>query len=249
MTKVKRLQRKINLGLISDYLEENRERERLGCFDPCMIMGFRIQPEKNYKNIYKDLDLYSASGDEIEREEISQRLISQAVNLEQLKTGYLLADKVILEIINYAKLRSALLQSAICTIDEQLQHSYQSICGMIQEIENKLAKDKHRVLKQIDTDEYQIRMRLLSLIIGGVIQNLQTGSPLDTSGFRKVVKDCAELIRRFQRENYLQADKMVVKYYIEKHYGMKESQNLCRNCQKPLWKDIPYCLHCYERNA
>lgn len=233
------------MGLISDYLEDNRERGNYGSVDPCMIMGYDMFPKKNYSSINRDLTRYDTA-DEDQKKALAEKLIRQIAELEQLKLSYLLADKIILEIINQRHLQSTLVKDTLQTVDEQIQTNYQSICGIIAEIDKKL-KHPHRAEPKAAV-ETQIRKQMLELIMGGILQYLRDGLILDTSGFRKVVDDCAELIRSLEQENYNTANKKIVQYYIEKHYDIKGGHTVCRNCGSPMKIDIPYCLNCYERN-
>lgn len=229
------------MGLISDYLEENRERGNGGFVDPCLIMG----SSHNYHVIHENLLRYEAAKKK-EKEDIARQLISQISELEQLKHGYLLADKALLEVINFGNLQSRLMQDILNSVDDQVQDNYRGICETINDIDKKLNHPCHTQIKPVGGGK--IRDQLLELIMGGILYMLRNRLPLDTSSFRKVIHDCAELIRHFRQENYLLANKKIVQYYIEKHFDIKTGHHKCINCGQPMKIDIPYCLNCYERN-
>ena len=89
-------------------------------------------------------------------------------------------------------------------------------------------------------------LKILGSSIGAYLQD--SSVVLDTSEFRKVTCDFAEIIRCFEQEQYNQPDKKVVRYHLERDFQMKNSHFKCMNCGEPLLEDIPYCLNCYERN-
>ena len=52
------------MGLISDYLEQCRDRSKAGDLDPCMIIGGSFRGKlSSYHEIYRTLTAYSNSND------------------------------------------------------------------------------------------------------------------------------------------------------------------------------------------
>ena len=97
--------------------------------------------------------------------------------------------------------------------------------------------------------ETDIRKNMLRMIGSSITAYLQDPSVImDTSEFRKIVSDFAEIIRCFEQEQYNQPDKKVVRYHLEREFNMKNSHVQCVNCGTLMLEDIPYCLNCYERN-
>ena len=68
---------------------------------------------------------------------------------------------------------------------------------------------------------------------------------MDTSIFRKVVADCAALIRVLEDEPYHLPDKNVVQNYMVRRFDLVKGTVCCPNCKEFLYVDIPYCLNCY----
>ena len=68
---------------------------------------------------------------------------------------------------------------------------------------------------------------------------------MDTSIFRKVISDCALLIRVLEDELYHQSDKKVVENYMVRRLSITKGTARCPSCRELLYSGIPYCLNCY----
>lgn len=233
------------MGLISDYLEQNREREIIGDFDPCMLLGGVFLG--TYADTYLNIDRLGLSADRQEKEFIASQLRIQATGLEHLKSTYLLANKAIHEVENTVVLKTVLLRDTLQVMSDQIQQGYYGICRLLQEIYGRIGGNAGNPLEP--ADEQATRARLLEMAVGGVLNSLNFGMLLDTGEFRRIVSDLANLIRCMEHEKLSMPDKVIVQYHIENRHGMKRRRDVCRNCQTQLWEDIPYCLNCYERNV
>ena len=129
----------------------------------------------------------------------------------------------------------------------ELRKSYQAICDLRQKINQQLGE---AIVIQFEPPlESDIRKNMMKMIGSSIVAYLQDASViLDTSEFRKVVYDFAEIIRCFEQEQYNQPEKKIVRYHLEKDFKMKNGHFKCVNCGSLLLEDIPYCLNCYERN-
>lgn len=236
------------MGLFSDYLEELRSRSAVGDLDPCMIISSNIRNKfKSYYEIRRTLEDYSNNKVYEEKCRLKKSLIEQSSELEAIKIGYLLGEKIVLSIWNRGNLRSDLMIDTVQLLLSELQKSYHAICDLRLEI-NKRLGETAAVQFEVPSEK-AIRKNMLNLIGSSIVSYLKDDSViLDTSTFRKVVFDFAEIIRCFKREQYNQPDKKVVHYHLEKEFHLNLGQHRCGNCGSVLLKDIPYCLNCYERN-
>lgn len=235
------------MGLYSDYLEECRDRIRTGDLDPCMIIdgGFRGKLS-SYQEIYRTLTAYSNSNDD-QKKLLRQQLVEQSSELETIKIGYLLGEKVVLSVENSGKLQSALVIDTVRMLLEELGKSYRAICDLRQKISQQLGEKT--VIQFKSPLESDVRKNMMKMIGSSIVAYFQdTSVILDTSDFRKIVYDFAEIIRCLEQEQYNQPEKKIVRYYLEKEYEMKNGHFKCANCGSFLLEDIPYCLNCYERN-
>lgn len=236
------------MGLISDYLEQCRDRSNAGDLDPCMIIGGSFRGKlSSYHEIYHTLTAYSNSNNTEQKQLLRQQLAERSSELETIKSGYLLGEKVVLSVWNPGKLQSSLILDTVKLLLAELRKSYQSICDLRQKINHQLGET---MLIQFEPPlEADIRKNMMKMIGSSIVAYLQEPSMiLDTSEFRKVVYDFAEIIRCFEQEQYNQSEKKIVRYHLEKDFKIINGHLKCVNCGNHLLEDIPYCLNCYERN-
>ena len=232
------------MGLISDYLEENRE--RLDGFDPCFPIGAYFRKRNCMESIKADLQEYDANQEVQRKKLIRQRLIAQLVDLERLIAGYLAGEKYILFVCNGGKLKSALVQEIFEQLREEMQKSYYGACELRQEILKKL---ESRIERQDSTEPVEIENEILGLVIKSVVMCMgQGGTLLNTAQCRNTVYDLGNLlISQGMMEERISPKKALADYLQAE--GLAELGNKsCCNCGRPLYKTIRYCLNCYERN-
>ena len=71
------------MGLISDYLEQCRDRSNAGDLDPCMIIGGSFRGKlSSYHEIYRTLTAYSNSSDDEQKKLLHQQLTERSSELE-----------------------------------------------------------------------------------------------------------------------------------------------------------------------
>ena len=234
------------MGLISDYLEQCRD--RIGNIDPCMIICGGIRGKlSSYYEINHTLIEYSNSKNDEQKKLLRQQLIERSSELETIKSSYLLGEKLILSVQNTGKLQSSLIVDIVNLFLAEIHKSYQAICDLREIINHQLGGTI--VINFEAPLESNIRKNIVKMIGSSIVVYLKNSSViLDTSEFRKVVYDFAEIIRCFEQERYNQPEKKIVRYYLEMDFKMKNSQIKCINCGCFLLDDIPYCLNCYERN-
>lgn len=237
------------MGLFADILEANRERGNFGYVDPCMVMGSVMGKHyckfEDYRN---ELNRYKQSDIDIEtQKQIKEEFIKKSAELERIKAGYLVAKKNLYEIKKREKIQSAYMNDILETLLSQLRNAYLAICQLRSEIDSKLGFNK--VPDFTPESEEIIRTDLLDKLIRTTLYHMDEGIFTDTSTFRKVVSDCAEIIRCLKKEEYLNTDKSVFSYYLMETVGLKPSQHQCRNCGTSLLNNTAYCLNCYERNV
>lgn len=232
------------MGLFSDYLEECRGKDNY--IDPCMILGKKKKRTK-FVSYYKQLEkLENKNIDELEKNEIREELIHKSSELERLKSEYLICEKTILRAENMIEFLSEFTKDLLKMMCEQYRINYQEICDLRQEIDKKIGM---KSLVDFETnDENDLMKNILKQIINSMLGYMQSGAFGDTSSFRKVINDCAEMIKYFEEEGYSQANKDIFAYYIEREFNIKKVQCTCYNCHKNIYENIPYCLNCYERN-
>lgn len=235
------------MGLFADILEVNREREYSGYIDPCAIMWSFQGSQYNFQKYRDELRQYEPEILSInQKAQMKEDFMKKSIELERLKSGYLIAEKNILEIINRNKIQSIYMNDVLNALQRQLQRAYTAICKLRLEIDQKVGL---KLTTKIEpTNEENIRNGLLENLLKTMLLHMEQGVFTTTNSFRKVVADCAEIIRCLQREEYNQSDKAVLNYYLVEKMGIKQGHHVCKNCGKALLMNVPYCLNCYERN-
>lgn len=235
------------MGLLADILEANREREYSGYIDPCAIIWSFQGPQYNFQKYRDKLRQYEPGTlSNNQKAKMKEDFMKKSIELECLKSGYLIAEKSILEIINRNKLQSIYMKDVLNALQHQLQGAYRAICKLRLEIDQKVGL---KLTTKIEPEnEDSIRNGLLERLLKTALLHMEQGVFTSTSSFRKVVADCAEIIRCLQREEYIQSDKAVLNYYLVEKMGIKQGHHVCKNCGKALLMNVPYCLNCYERN-
>lgn len=238
------------MGLFSDILEANRERSYGGYIDPCMIMSSLGTDNKRFEDYRAELNRYKGpKADGVFKEKTHRDFLQRYAELEELKAGYLIAEKAVLEIVNRGKIRSDYMKDMLDTLQLQLNNAYKAICQLCSEIDQKFKfKEISEFHSDIHSDD-EIRMDILNKLINTTLHHMEEGLFVDTGTFRKVVSDCAEVIRCMKNENYRTSDKSVFSYYLTETVGLTASRHKCCNCGKALLNNMMYCLNCYERNV
>lgn len=235
------------MGIFSDTLEANRERSCGGYIDPCMIIDSLDIDNKRFADCYDELNEYDeADLDAAKKANLRQEFLQRSSELEKLKAGYLVAEKAVLRVINRGKLQSDYMKDMLDILQSQLRDAYRAICELRFEIDQKFKFEK--ALEFQPDREDDIRLDVLNKLMNTALYHMESGRFADTNTFRKVVSDCAEIIRCMRNEDYGTSDKSVFSYYLMVTMGLKETRHKCCNCGKPLLDHVAYCLHCYERN-
>lgn len=178
------------------------------------------------------------------KNEMRQEFLQRSLELEKLKAGYLVAEKVVLEINNCQKIQSLYIKDMLDILQRQLNSAYRAICQLRSEIDKNFCfvEIPHIYLESEDI----IRLDLLNKLINTTLYHMEKGSFVNTSTFRAVVSACAAIIRFLRNEDYGTSDKSLFAYYLGETVGLKTTQHKCCNCGKPLLNYIGYCLNCYE---
>ena len=228
------------MGVYSDNLEEIRNRMTLGMIDPCMIISSKMLRRKKIDTYYEKIDYCLKK----ERSE-DEKLKNMDLELEKLKLSYLVAEKMILGIINFEKIESEIIKLKLDVYRELLHHSYIKITEIISDAK-KIMTESH--INEMEVPE-DVEEKILKQFMDSVIYELNNVKFEDSSEFRKIVHDCAKIIRRLKKKELLQSDKKLMGKYIDENYRMIKTNVRCRNCGKTfIRKDFPFCLNCYERN-
>ena len=234
----------VYMGLIADYVEANRERALMGDIDPCMIVNPHHVFRFRYPRLRETMREYSsADKDAKHRKELEDVLRKHAAELDTIRAHYILSEKAILEVLNGCHLESPMMEDSLKELCSQMREAYQSVCDILQELNRKL-KGKYQY-QAPDVNEGAVRLRLLDLLLNGFVGFTNNDTTMDTRIFRKVIADCASLIRVMENESYHQSDKMAVQNYVVRHFALAKGKVRCPNCGEFLYTDIPYCLNCY----
>jgi len=236
------------MGLFSDYLEENRDRVGSGEIDPCLILssnyGFN-----NYDTVYGSLDKYVEYANNIKAQnEIGKELINNLPELEKIKAEYLVASKIMLKCLNNLDLQTELVSDILETLEKQLDQAYKQICKLRKDIDNKIKIGSREIAVLPLEPESSIQKRLLKQIMNCILVHMSNGVIINTSECRRVINDASNIIRSLLMENYAWPNKKVFAYYLEKQFQAKKGKTRCKNCGELLYREIPYCINCFERN-
>ena len=232
------------MGLIADYVEANRERAYNGDTDPCMIVNINHAFRFHYTALRETIREYSRTDNDIaRRKSLESELQKRTVELDTVKAYYILSEKAILEVLNRCQLESAMMVESLKELCSQMRAAYRSVCEMLQELSAKL-KGEYKYQVPV-VDEHTVRLRLLDLLLNGIVSFMNNDKTMDTSVFRKVVADCAALIRVLEDEPYHLPDKNVVQNYMVRRFSLVKGKVCCPNCKELLYAEIPYCLNCY----
>ena len=247
----------ITLGLISDYLEECRERD----WDPLLLQpglffySSTHQPEIKYSKTQKKKakhqtrTLYPKIPEKgkLSKADTKKELLRQVTELESMKHSYLLAEKNLLALLNSCEFQSKLAEDKLNRLLNNLKESYWIVCDLIARIYKTIGNANVFISFQ---SEDIIKDVLFDLIMDSFIYSLRKSdnAPFDTSALRKIIADMAAIIRYFQSSISEQQDKKIVYHFLLNQRGILQSQYQCQNCGRLLLQEIPYCLNCYERN-
>lgn len=232
------------MGLITDYVEANRERVRNGDIDPCMI----VNPDHTFRLCYASLhetmrEYDRPDNDAAHRKLLEIELRKRIDSLDIVKAHYILTEKALLEVINRCQLKSSMVSDSLKELCSQVREAYRSVCGILQELNGRLKGGY--TYQAPEVSESAVRLRLLKLLMNCIVCFINDDTTMDTSIFRKVISDCALLIRVLEDELYHQSDKKVVENYMVRRLSITKGTARCPSCRELLYSGIPYCLNCY----
>ncbi len=238
------------MGIYSDYLEKIKENPDYRPIDVENILSSNCR-EETYKSIQEKVNEEKVKKEAAAKRKekyIDKGLIDSYRELQALLSIYNLEDKTACDILNHDVVRNAWVWDIVKLCQENSNEGRRQVNKLCDEIRQQLGKNAMPKITYV-VSEGDVRRQLLKQLIDIVLRKLQNGSALDTSQFRNIIKDCAELIRYLQDERYAWADVKVFNDYIERQLGVSRGSKNCSNCRDKLYKTIPYCTRCYERNV
>lgn len=238
------------MGIYSDYLEKIKENPDYRPIDVENLLSSNYRVA-TYKVIQEKIDeekVKKKAAAKRKEKYIDKGLVDSYRELQALLSIYNLEDKIACDILNHKVVSTAWVWDMIRLCQENSNEGRRQVNELCDEIRQQLGKN---AVPQINyaVSEVEVRSQLLKQLVDSVLRKLQNGSALDTSQFRNIIKDCAELIRYLQNERYAWADVKVFNDYIERQLGASRGSKSCSNCRGKLYKNIPYCTRCYERNV
>ena len=236
------------MGIVADSLEKIREMYPADAIDPCLI-ALPKKTDYNNEQIKQQLaELSKLSIGSERRYVIRQELMINLSELKRNKVIYLVSEKAIYEIQNLKQPSTMLVNDIIKEFLYQLHQAYNEVCNLIEGISRKIDAQQIPDMSYISDDD--VRQSVLNCIVNSVLMHMSNCVIADSAEFRKVVTDCANMIRCIGTEKICleDRDKTVFSRYLENHFEIQKDYHKCSNCGKPLYKDVPYCLNCYERN-
>lgn len=238
------------MGIYSDYLEKLKENPNYKAIDVenllssnCRVATYRAIQERFYEEKVKK----EAAAKSRERY-VDKGLIDNYRELEALLSIYTLEDKTVCDILNHKVVGTVWVSDILRVFQESSNEARAQVNKLYNEVRTQLGKVA--IAKNIYVAcEGEVRRQLLRQFIDSVLRKMKNGSALDTSQCRQIIKDSANLIRYLKDERYAWADVKVFTNYIEGQLGAARGAGSCKNCRERLYKNIPYCTNCYERNV
>ncbi len=230
------------MGILSDTLEANRDNTPPEAIDPTMFSSIS-------RSFYylPDLDTYKEPETvKTAKENMRMSFLQERTAFERLKAEYLIGEEIVRNLIDRKIIQSAFMNNKLEILRSQLSDAYNIVCQLCDEITD--VSDSEKTFEPLPTCEENIRKDILDRLIKTTFRPMKKGKLGDHSKFRKVVSDCAELIRYLTSEYHGdKEDKHVFHLYLTKKLGYKVSNYCkCNNCGELLLDDIAYCLNCYQ---
>lgn len=166
------------MGLIADYVEANRERASIGDVDPCMIANSSHALRFSYHALHETMRAYSSLNDGGQRDALEKELRRRIVELDRVKTQYILSEKAILEVLNRSQLKSPMMLESLRELCDQIRVAYESVCGVLQELNEHMGSKSQYQAPNVE--EKAVRRRLLELL-SGMVGFMNNDATMDTS--------------------------------------------------------------------
>lgn len=237
------------MGIYSDYLEKIKENPDYRPIDVENLLSSNYRLA-TYKSIQEKINEEKVKKEAAARRKgryIDKGLVDSYRELQALLSIYNLEDKTACDILNHKVVSTAWVLDIVKLCQENSNDGRRQVNKLCDEIRQQFAKNAIKITYVVS--EGEVRRQLLKQLIDSVLRKMVSGSVLDTSQCRNIIKDCAELIRYLQNERYAWADVKVFNDYIERQLGASRGSKSCSNCRDKLYKNIPYCTRCYERNV
>lgn len=233
------------MGIISDFLEDNRE--RMDFADPCIPVDVYIRQRNCIDDIAENMQRYDSC--RLEKESaLLQQLISQIEDLEKIISEYLEEEKYILYLQRHCNFKSVLVRDILTMLMREIKTAYYTACDVKQMVINKLG-----AFDDIDhghaVDSKECGRLIIKLFMVSLIMSLQKSNEvMNTAEFRSTVHDAAAIIGAEYSKEAKASGKDVVQQYLLQETLAEKGHKYCRNCGCRLYRGISYCFNCYERN-
>lgn len=238
------------MGIYSDYLEKIKENPDYRPIDVENILSsnYRVATYKSIQEKVNEEKIKKEAAAKRKEKYIDKNLLDNYRELQALLSIYNLDDKTACDILNHDIVRNAWVLDIVRLCQENSNDGRRQVNKLCDEIRQQLCKNAMPKITYV-VSEGEVRRQLLRRIVISVVALMRGGDMVEVSQCRQIIRDCAHLICYLQNMNCVVADKKIFADYIEKQLGMEKSSFICQNCHEVLYKSIPYCINCYERNV
>ena len=133
---------------------------------------------------------------------------------------------------------------------DNIDKARQANAEMLADILSVLPKGENITNKDFRVDVAEEKIKILEIMMTATNTVLQDEEcNYDVSEFRVLITDCGKLIKALD-DNYntTKLSKTVAQEYYAKQFSLNCSTVRCVYCRHLMFKEIPYCFNCFERN-
>ena len=231
------------MGILSDILEENREK------------GLTIADSADYNGVfYADIDKVKVSIKELACIGIDKKKVKKLLNKLQLQYKNLLTasrkailtEKIVLRLNNNNNFQSEYFKNRLASFIDNVQNQIYDITELVIELEKRIQLNND--IKENSISNEKIKMMIAYTLSNSMIAFLQQNYGLENYEIRYIVSDLSILFRQLEVDNVNLKGKKLVRYYLLQKNIIHESNNVCRNCGEKMFDEFDYCINCYEVN-
>lgn len=245
-----------SVGLISDYLEQNKE---AASYDICLIIprtkyttGMYVpttdgnpmdhqamEDKQNWKQDFTDQAKF------LHDAEMYGQMYSDA---HTLINRCLYREKQLLAIQKDFDFATHIVRDTIVEYLALIHENMQYASGLLVEAKHHI---KNSRISQFDLNEAEENKIAVSTLLNSVCTFLASSATFNESEYiHAIFHDIALLVGTLPEYDVIaKKAKDICRIYFEDIFHPTYGIDTCENCGRKLYKEIPYCFNCYERNG
>lgn len=226
------------VGIFMDTLEDNLERTG-------QLFQSAFQEQRIFIQASKKIIRKAEAASSEEKNRLQDDLQRQLNGLYKYRNQSTLWEKILMEIKRAVCFESEIVERRVNRMIEENDSIHDEVCSQIHEIRVKVSESAK--FYHYSLNEEEERKKLLRVLMDSIAYLLENNDDLSVQEVKSLVRDASSIIALCENEIQHKRSKRRFQMYLLENYEFSEEKSSCKVCKGRLWREIYYCLNCYER--